>query len=442
MTKKTPVLFCLGANHKSAGLELREKLYLRPEEITVALPHLRDRHKIRECMVVSTCNRLEIYGLTEGVPDSDDMLFEAFLELRRFGRHDDVARQTLREHCYLHLGREAVRHVFEVCAGLDSLVVGETQITGQFKDATALAQEHEAIGPILLRLTQDALATAKKIRTQTDIGKGTVSISHAAIDLANQVYGAVSEHKVAIIGAGEMGALAARYTTKYKPKRLSVVNRTLSRAQDLVADLGGGEAFGFGDLESVMAHSDIIISSTASQDPIIDQAMVERVQKRRNNRPLMFVDIALPRNVAVEVGTLEDVYLFDIDDLKQVVGANAVERRMAAEKALVIAAGGTDGFMKWLATIDIKPVLSGFRAYLTVLFERETARTLTRDIFKDLDATQREALQAMLTSIANKITSDASLKVREPPDGYYQDQLAEALSVLFPNPDRKQETGS
>jgi glutamyl-tRNA reductase len=433
LAEKSPILFCIGTNHESAGLDFRETLYLSREEIELALPRVIERHQIKEIMVLSTCNRLEIYGVLEPRDLHQHHLKEVFIDLQRFAPEPKPELdEEIKHRSYQYLQHEAARHAFSVASGLDSLVLGETQIAGQFKDAAQAAQEGGTLGPILKRLTQEAFASSKKVRTQTDIGKKPVSISHAAIDLANRVYGDIEDCRVLIIGAGEMAEVAARYLLKYKPQQLFFCNRTLARAEALAEKVGIGIPYPWEELNEVLPLADVVISCTSAHDIIIDKPRILRSQSQRNNKPAFLIDIALPRDIDTACGELDDVYLFDIDDLKQVVGENFEERRRAAELGKVIVVENAGAFAKWMQTLNLKPALASFREYLETLTAQEMQKSLNRTPLNQLDEQQVKALEALLRSVIQKMSGDAGRIVHNPPDGYHSEQLADALKCLFP----------
>lgn len=428
-----PVLFLLGANFRSASVELRESLYIPEDRLLTLLPEIKERAGFLELAALSTCNRFELIGVAPDAAGLSAAAPEAYLAMHH--RHGAVPQrfsdEEVRAATYLHVDEAAVNHIYRVAASLDSLVLGETQITGQFKDALLLAERAKTLGPMLNRLGQEALATAKKVRSQTAIGKKTVSISHAAIHLAQKVFGQLSDHSFLLVGAGEMSQVAARYVAGYKPKAIYIANRTVDNARALVKDLGFGEAFGLEELPSLLAQADIVLSSTAAPGLVIDADMVERAQAARRGRPLILLDIALPRDIDPDCAAFEDVYLFDIDDLQQVVSSNIEERRRAAEDAQALIDRSVDQFRAWHRTLAVKPALAAFRTYLDELLTREAARTLGREHFKDLSNKQRESLAALITAIGNKIAADAARQITNPPAGHYQEQLAEMLCALF-----------
>lgn len=427
-----PVLFLIGASHRTAPVELREKLFIPAEKLAIALPLIKEEFGFLELAALSTCNRFELFGTARDSSNASTLLYEAFLKLHQStGGWEPADQDLIRQSLYLHLHEHAVKHIFKVASSLDSLVLGETQITGQFKDAISLASESNTIGPILNRLSQDALATAKKVRTTTDIGKKHVSISHAAIELAKKVFGQLSEHKFLLIGAGEMAQVAAKYIKSYTPQAIWIANRTVEKAQIVIDELGTGQAFSLDDLQSLISQVDIVISSTAAPGIVVTADMIKRAQGVRKGRPLLLIDIAMPRDIDKNCASIDDVYVFDIDDLKQVVDSNYEERRKAALEATVIIDRGADLFRAWEKTLSIKPALAQFRAFIDQVIERESTKTLSRDHFKDLTEKQLESLKSMLEAIGGKISGEASRKITNPPEGYYPELLADVLSAIF-----------
>lgn len=433
MSEKTPILFCIGTNHESAGLDFRESLFLSREEIEVSLPKLIAKHLVKEVLVLSTCNRLEIYGVIETSEElSPHQLKEIFIDLQRFCPTPKAELdEEIKNRSYSYLQKEAARHAFGVAAGLDSLVLGETQIAGQFKDAAQFAQDSGTLGPILNRLTQDAFSASKKVRSQTDIGKKPVSISHAAIDLANRVYGNIQDCKVLIIGAGEMAEVAAKYLVKYKPQELFFCNRTLARAEALCEKIGLGLVYPWEELNEVLPLADVVISCTAAHEIVLDRTRIIKSQNRRSNKPVFLIDIALPRDIDTACAKLEDVYLFDIDDLKQVVGENFEERRKAAEIGKHIVVENASNFERWLHSLNLKPALANFREYLDALAQQEFQKSFGRSPLSALDSAQVKAVEVMLRSVIQKISADAGRMVHNPPNGATSEQLADALKSLF-----------
>lgn len=425
-------LFVLGASHHSAPMALREKLYIDPDKLMLSLPALREQFAFSELVVLSTCNRFELIGIAETREPPSNNAVKCYLELQKLsGNLQKFASEDLLASLYFHADEEAVAHIYRVAASLDSLVIGETQITAQFKDAISLAQTTKTLGPVLTKLSQEALATAKKVRNQTAIGKKTVSISHAAIELASKVFGELGDHNFLVIGAGEMAQVAARYIKSYQPRSLLVANRTIERAQAITTELGFGEAHGLDELSRLLTHADIVLSSTAAAGYMIDATTMQRAMKARRGRPIILLDIALPRDIDPDCAALEDVYVFDIDDLQQVVDANLEERQRAAHEAKNLVNNAVEAFVAWRRTLAVKPTLAAFRSYLDQVIARESHKTLSRELFKDLNHRQREALETMFTAIAASISGDASRRVVNANTGHYPEQLADALKAIF-----------
>ncbi len=432
MADKNSILFCVGTNHESAGLDFRESLFLSRDEIDAALPKLIEKHELKEVMVLSTCNRLEVYGVVENSEITPHQLKDIFIDLQRFCPNPKAELdEEIKHRSYQHMQKEAARHAFSVAAGLDSLVLGETQIAGQFKDAAQLALEGRTLGPVLKRMTQEAFAASKKVRSNTDIGKKPVSISHAAIDLANRVYGQLKNCRVLIIGAGEMAEIAAKYLVKYNPKQVFVCNRTLARAENLVTKVGIGIPYPWEELNEVLPLADVVISCTGANEIILDKYRIQKSQSKRSNRPIFLIDIALPRDIDPKCTEIEDVYLFDIDDLKQVVGENFEERKKAAAIGREIIIENAVDFEKWLSSRTFKPTLATFRDYLENLVKQESQKSLARSPLNQLDENQLRALDAMLKSIVNKMSGDVGKAVHNPRDEFDSNQLTEALKLLF-----------
>lgn len=432
MTDSLPFLFCVGANHNSAGIEFREKLYLSKEAIKECTPKILSKYNISEAFILSTCNRLEFYGVSIGQELSEEKLLEIFVDLQWFCHEIRVTKEKIKENSYQFITQKAVEHLFRVASGLDSMVVGETQITGQLKDSINIARECNFLGSILTRLEMESLKTAKKVRTFTDIGKKTVSISHAAVDLSDRVCGGLKNHKVAVVGAGEMARIACQYLIKYNPKSIHVLNRTTSKAENLVEELGFGTAKPLGYLNNILDDSDIIISSTSSSEYVIGKEQVQKVLKTRDHKPLYLVDIALPRDIDPECSELEDVYIFDIDDLKQIVDENKRERVLASEKAKGIVIDSTVNFKNWIGSLNINSLILEFRKYLNTLTDNEIKKTLAKNSFHDISSEQKLGIEKLMESITKKIVRDVVLNLKNPPNGCLQDELALSLKNIFP----------
>jgi glutamyl-tRNA reductase len=317
-------LLALGLNHQTAPLPVREKVAFAPEAMPAALSDLARQAGVNEALILSTCNRTELYVDVE--PGAETTPSEWLL-----GHHDLDARR-LDEFLYRHADNEAVRHLFRVATGLDSMVLGEPQILGQVKDAYQIARDAGTLRAPMERLLQQTFAVAKRVRTETRIGANPVSVAFTAVRLAERLFADLSQACVLLIGAGETMELAARHLAESRVRRLIVANRTLENAQALAGRFSG-YAIALGDLPRHLAEADIVISSTASHETVLDRAMVETAITARRRRPMFLVDLAVPRDIDAAVATLEDVYLYTIDDLRQAVDANLRSRQEAAREA-------------------------------------------------------------------------------------------------------------
>ena len=340
----------LGINHKTAPVALREKVAFSEDRLAAALRTLREELGVAEALILSTCNRTEVYW--SGATSGSDL--SQWLE-RHHGNHLDLAASL-----YIHQESRAIEHTFNVASGLDSMVLGEVQILGQLKDAYRIAQESGSTGPILNKLFQAAFSAAKRVRTETRIGANAVSLASATVSLARRVYEDLSAHNVLIVGAGEMNALTARHFMSAGVKRMVIANRTLSRAQALAAELNAHPA-SLSELGQELAQADIVISCTASPEPLISKRAVEAAIRARRRRPIFMVDMAVPRDIEPEVSQLEDVYLFSIDDLQQLVDENIQQRELAAGGARLLISEEVARFLADSRAQDAGPAIRALR---------------------------------------------------------------------------------
>jgi glutamyl-tRNA reductase len=318
-------LFVLGINHQTAPVSLRERVAFSGDAIPAALDALRGLPSVHEVALLSTCNRTELYAVT----DDDGVALADWL-----ATHPDDA-GDLHAYLYRHAGADAVRHLFRVATGLDSLVLGEPQILGQVKDAWATARASGSLGNQLDRLFQQAFATAKRARTDTRIGANPVSVASTAVRLAQESFARLEDATVLLIGAGETIELAARHLVQAKTRRLLVANRTLAHAQDL-ATRHGGYALALTELDRHLAEADVVISATAARDPILHKAQVATALASRRHRPMLLLDLAVPRDIASDVADLKDIFLYTVDDLERAIEDNRRSRREAANEAEAI----------------------------------------------------------------------------------------------------------
>jgi glutamyl-tRNA reductase len=340
----------LGINHKTAPVALREKVAFSEDRLISALRALRQENGVAEVVILSTCNRTEVYW--SGSASGEEL--SQWLE-RHHGNDLDLASSL-----YNHQESGAVEHAFSVASGLDSMVLGEAQILGQLKDAYRVAQETGSTGPVLNKLFQAAFSAAKRVRSETQIGANAVSLASATVSLARRVYSDLSAHSALLIGAGEMNALTARHFMSAGVNRMVIANRTLERAQALAAEINA-YAVGLTDLDKELAQADIVISCTASPTPLVTKRAVEAAIRARRRRPIFMVDMAVPRDIEAEVADLEDVYLFSIDDLQQLVNENMQQREAAAGGARQVIAEEVNRFLADSRAQDAGPAIRALR---------------------------------------------------------------------------------
>lgn len=343
-------LFSLGINHRTAPLTVREQVAFHAEELRRALSDLMSSGQVHEAAILSTCNRTELYCQA----DTPQIAIDWLADYRRVPAH------VIEPYLYAHPDREAVRHVFRVASGLDSMVLGEPQILGQMKEAVRIARESGALGTTLNKLFQSSFAVAKDVRSTTAIGANIVSMAAAAVRLAERIFESIAGQSVLFIGAGEMIELCATHFAARNPKQIVIANRTIDRGRAL-ADRFGASAIRLEDVGERLAEFDIVVSCTASQLPIIGLGLVERAIKARRHRPMFMVDLAVPRDVEVEVGGLDDVFLYTVDDLAQVVESGVESRNLAVADAEAIVAARVDAFFHWLQTRETVPVIRSLR---------------------------------------------------------------------------------
>lgn len=332
-------IFALGINHKTAPVALREQVAFAPEQLPEALRELTTLTSISDAVILSTCNRTELY-----INGSASQAEQVIAWLAQFHA---VNAAELQPHLYLHQDNAAAEHLMQVAAGLDSLVLGEPQILGQVKQAYNQARNAGTVNPQFERLFQKTFAVAKQVRTDTDIGANAVSVAFAAVSLARQIFGNLSKVKVLLIGAGETIELVAKHLKEQGAAQLTVANRTYERAV-LLAEQFGASAITLAQVPTQLADADVVISSTASTLPIVGKGMVEQALKQRKHKPMFLVDLAVPRDIEQQVGELEDAYLYTVDDLQSIVAQNLNNRQQAAEQARQMIAVGVAEFSQWL----------------------------------------------------------------------------------------------
>jgi glutamyl-tRNA reductase len=388
-------ILLLGVNHKTTPVEVREKIALSNgyEEPLAALKKI---DGLREYYLLSTCNRVELLLVTEAESNVEEDIID-FL----FG--DTVSRTECRQYLYLLYDKDAVHHLFLVAASLDSMVIGEAQILGQLKDAYRHAAHFGCTGPLLNKLIHRAFSVAKRVRTETAIGSSAVSISYAAVQLAKKIFGNLGDKNVLLVGAGEMAELAAEHLVGQGVGSVTVANRTLSRAVDL-AKRFKGKAVSITELVPQLEHVDIIISSTGAKEIILHKDQVKSVMRSRMNRSLFFIDIAVPRDLDPGLNEIGNVYLYDIDDLSNVVEINKSERDKEAVKAARIVDEEILKFERWFLGLAVTPTIQALKEKMDSIGQSELDRTLAR--MPDMTDSDRENLTRMVTAITSKIMHD------------------------------------
>lgn len=388
-------LILLGVNHKTTPIEVREKMALSSgyEEPLAALKKIAG---IKEYYLLSTCNRVEL--LLVAAPDAD--LVNNILQFL-FG--DKLSKEKCREYLYLYYDEEAVNHLFRVSSSLDSMIVGEAQILGQLKEAYRYAAKFNCTGPLLNRLLHKSFSVAKRVRNETGIGSSAVSISYAAVQLAKKIFGELKDKKVLLIGAGEMAELAAEHLVGQGVAEVVVANRTLSRAVDLAKKFNG-HASSLEELSDQLERVDIIISSTGAPGIVVNKDDVKPLMRSRKNKPLFFIDIAVPRDLDPKLNDVENVFLYDIDDLSTVVEMNKSARDVEAVKASRIADEETLKFMRWYDGLSLKPTIAALRRKTDEICKSELARTINR--LKSISDGDRKMLEKMVSAIGSKVVHD------------------------------------
>lgn len=383
-------LTVLGVNHKTAPIELRERIAISREQLPEVTRALAAVPGVTECMIVSTCNRVELITAL----DSPDVDLAEFL-CSQFG----LDRAVLADHVYQHRERQAVRHMFRVAASLDSMVVGEPQILGQVKDAYTVARTAGTVGGHLDHLLQGAFSAAKKVRSETEIGSNSVSIASVAVELARKIFGSLQGRTVFLVGAGKMSELAARHLVQQGAGTILVTNRTLERAQKM-AEPFKGRVVPFEQIHEAAAEADIVITSTGAPNHIFRREHGQAFLHKRKNRPMFFIDIAVPRDVEPAMNKLEGLFVYDIDDLQSVAAAHMQERKSIATDAELIVAGEVERFHERQRTVNVAPAIVALQKRAEELRQAEIHRMHAR--LGSLTPEQASAIEALTRGLVNK----------------------------------------
>ena len=416
-----PVLLCVGLSHKQVPIAVREQLAVAADDLPARLARLRTLPGVREAMLLSTCNRLEVFAVADERTCADDLL-------RDLG-------PLAADHALTRFEEEALVHLFRVTASLDSMVVGEAQIQGQVKEAHARAVEAGACGAALSRALSAALSAAKRVRTETAIARGAVSISSVAVRMAHKVLGDLSGRTVLLIGAGEMAQLAARELHAGGAAQLLVANRSGAAAEALAKEVGGIPV-GLGELPALLERADVVLCSTGAQQPIVTRELIGRVLKGRRYRPLFLIDLALPRNVEPAANQLENVYVYDLDDLERVAAQNRDLREQEVQRAEAIVREEITVYARAKQERAAVPVLARLRAQAQALADAEAERTLS--LLGPLNDRQQKSVRSMAAAIVNKLLHGPTARLRGEQGGPLADAAAE-LFGLQDGPDPSQD---
>ena len=408
-----------GLNHKSADVEVREKLAFSGGRLEEGLRALRALPQVRQALIISTCNRVEMYA---GVDEPG----EAQRQIKGFiSSFHGIPAALLDKALYFHADTAAVRHIFRVASSLDSMVVGEPQILGQVKEAFQFALEKKATGVLLNRLMKKAISVAKRVRTETRVAENAVSISFAAVQLARKIFNDLAGKSVLLLGAGEMAELAARYLMTNGISAIVVANRTFERGCEL-AQAFGGRAVAFDLFKQEMIHSDIVLCSTGAPGYVLFKQDVHEIMKERKQRPVFIIDISVPRNIDPEVNGLENVYLYNVDDLQGVVDNNRNERGREATKAEEIIEGEVEVFDRWAASLESVPTIVAFRQKALRIGEGELERLFHKVSF---DEKEQEAIRHAVTAVVSKLIHPPTAALKE--DTEDRDLLAALMRKLY-----------
>ncbi|RUO35132.1 glutamyl-tRNA reductase [Aliidiomarina soli] len=394
-------ILALGVNHKTATVEVREKVAFAADQLEVALQSLTQLGHVSESVIVSTCNRTELYCHLE-----QDDLTPVIEWLAAFHQ---VPVSELNQYLYQHADEQAVNHLMAVAAGLDSLVLGEPQILGQVKQAYQQAKEAGTVGTIFERLFQSTFSVAKDVRTNTEVGQNAVSVAFAAVNLAKHIFSSLSKATVLLVGAGETAELAARHLSEQGVAKMLIANRTRSRGEALAATVGG-EAHSLSDLHSLLPQADIVISSTASPLPIVGKGLVESAVKKRRHRPMLLIDLAVPRDIEEQVGELDDVFLYTVDDLQSIVSANRKQRETEAATAREMITQQAAAFSAWLRSLNSVDLLRRYRQSNEAVAEQVLQRAMS-----SLASGKRpeDVLQELSTRLTNTLMHTPTRAIQE-----------------------------
>ncbi|MBT4374863.1 MAG: glutamyl-tRNA reductase [Nitrospina sp.] len=397
-------LILVGVNHKTTPVEIREKLAFTKGKIEESVDRLFNFPDIIEHTILSTCNRVEIYARANCQDSAIKSIKQFICDFH------GLSLLELEDHFYSYRNKEAVEHLFRVSSSLDSMILGEAQILGQVKEAYSLARDLRSTGLVLNQLFEKAFSIAKKVREETGIAERSVSISSAAVELAQKIFDDLENHTVMLVGTGEMAELAAKHLISYGVKTVYVTSRTYERAANLARTLNGS-ALDFEAFKNELHRADIVITSTSAPNFIIKKEIVEKAIHERKNKPIFFIDIAVPRDIEPDVNDLENVYLYDIDDLHVVVSANIKEREKEAENAMNFISQEVTKFNNWVGALDAVPTIVEIRKKAENIRKQEIEKTLKK--ISHLSENDKQLLRQMSSSLVNKILHKPTIKLKQ-----------------------------
>ena len=410
----------VGLNHTTAAVEVREKLAFNGPRLAEGLREMHALPEVHEAVILSTCNRVEMYTCVSDEKAASGAIMD-FIS----GFHG-IERGLLDNSLYFHTGSDAVRHAFRVAASLDSMVVGEAQILGQLKDAFELSLEQKTTGVMLNKLIKKSISVAKRVRTETRIAENAVNISSVAVDLAKKIFKELTGRSVLLLGAGDMAELAARHLISNGVKDITVANRTYSSGCKL-ADTMGGRAVRMEDFIMEMTGADIVICSTGAPEYVLLHKQMKGVMKARKQKPVFLIDISVPRNIDPEINHLENVYLYDVDDLQGVADAGLEERRKEADKGETIVGEEIETFLRWQSSLDAKPTIIALRQHAEEISRQEISKLNGK--LEGLTGEQKKAVEQLAMSIVNKLVHPPTAALKE--DAEDKDELIAMIKRLY-----------
>lgn len=413
-------ILVIGLNHKTAPIEIREKVAFDGPKLDEALNILKNSGVIKENIILSTCNRVEIYAGVNNVDEGSESIKSFLADFHK------VPRDLLDKSLYIHKGQDGIRHIYRVGSSLDSMVVGEPQILGQLKDAFDAALKNKTTGVFLNKLMRKAVSVAKRIRTETKIAESAVSISFAAVELAKKIFDDLATKSFMLIGAGEMAELAAKHLINSGVKDVYVTNRTTARAEELAQEFNGRVIL-FENFTLEMRYADIVICSTGAPHYILNKEQMHKIMKERKQKPVFIIDISVPRNIDPDINDLDNVYLYDVDNLQGIVDTNIQERAREAEKAEDIVTEEIGSFLKWTSSLSATPTIVALRNKAEAIRQEELEKTLRK--LGPIEEDKIKAINQLSASIVNKLIHPPTAALKS--DQEDKDLMVDMVNKLF-----------